>query len=272
MTTQFPDYPAEQSPPDYAERDEQAAPEPQPAPGSYTSGDAQGFPLAVQPEAVADLLMIPTPLDGKGLGVITRAIRSAQTAVQGHLGRPPVPAQYTEHGLYARPQGWRLKNTPVIEIVSVTPETDSNSNATGLFSVVYVAGLDSVNDPDLYPIIDYITLSACYSPFVQIYWRQVCASIATRVMSASTEGQSATITDTLPSPGSGTSRSAAAVAAAQAMPGAPPPITSLDTWRISKRRVYQRPTVPGSAAPWPYSYPDQGSRDMWFGRYEQWWS
>lgn len=265
MTDQFPYFYGDPVPPDHALPGEQADPEPQPAPGSYTSADAQGYPLVVQPQEVADLLMLPPLLDGKALGVLTRAIRSAQSAVQGYLGRPPVPAQYTEHHLEPWPEGWRLKNTPVLDVVSATPETDGNGHQTGRFTVVYVAGLDSVNDPDLYPIIEYITLSACYSPFVQILWRQLRSDIATRVTSASTEGQSVTVTDTLQAPG-GSARSSAAIVAEQQMPGAPPSITTLDKWRVSKRRVHQRPTEPGSAAPWPYSRPDQGSVDMWFGR------
>lgn len=270
MTTQFPDYPGDVTPPDVAEPCEQAPPEPQPAPSSYTNGPAQGYPLAVQPDDVAAMLMMPRPLDGPGLGVITEAIRGAQSDVQAYLGRPPVPAEYTEQHLFPRPEGWRLKQTPVLSVVSATPETTGTGQATGRYTVVYVAGLDSVNDPDLYPVVRYIKLHAAYDPFVQILFRQLCPAIATRVMSGSTEGQSATITDALPSSSAG-ARSSAAIAAQMALPGSPPAVTTLDRWKVAGRRIYQRPTRPWDASPWPYSPPQPGSWGGWWTEFEAWW-
>lgn len=270
MTVQFPDYPGDTTPPTQALPDEQAGPEPQPAPSSYTDGPAQGYPLAVQPDDVAAMLMMPRPLDGPGLGVVTEAIRGAQSDVQAYLGRPPVPAEYTEQHLLPRPEGWRLKQTPVLSVVSATAETTGTGQVTGRYTVVYVAGLDSVNDPDLFPVVRYIKLHAAYDPFVQILWRQLCPNIATRVTSGSTEGQSATITDALPTPSAAISRSANA-AQRPPVPGDLPSMTTLDRWRVAGRRVYQRPSRPWDASPWPYSPPQPGSWGGWWTEFEAWW-
>lgn len=272
MTTQFPEFGGTPELPDKAVRGDREEPVPQPAPYPYTSGTAQGNALVVQPEDVAKVLRLRLPLDSGSIDVLTEAIRGAQSDVQAYLGLPPVPLTYTDTGCRPDPAGWHLENYPVLSITSYAPETDHTGRATGLYTVVYVAGLDPVNDPDLYPVVRFIKLHACYDPFVQILFRELRSDIATRVTSGSTEGQSATITDALPTPSnSGRMSSPAAVTAQMSLPGSPPTLQTLDKWRRGKRRVYQRPTRPGQAAPWPYDAPQPGTLAMWAGRWQTWW-
>lgn len=271
MTTQFPEFYGSPVLPDRAVCGDMASPVPQPAP-DFTSGTPDGYALVVQPEDVAKVLRLPRPLDTDAADVLTEAIRSAQADVVQYLGRPVVPLTYTETGLLPSIRGWHLKNYPVHKIVSWTAETGPDSRPSGRYTVTYIAGLDTVNDPDLFPIVRFIKLHACYDPFAQVLFRERRPDIATRVTSGSTDGQSATVTDALPAPAnSGRMSTPAAVNAQMSLPGSPPTLQTLDKWRIGKRRVYQRPRVIGSAAPWPYDIPDPATIDVYAGVWQTWW-
>jgi hypothetical protein len=271
MTTQFPDFYGSPALPTEAVPDERAEPVPTPAPSSYTTGTPQGFTPVIQPDAVARALRLPSALDTGDLETITDAIMSAQSDVEAYLGRPVVPLTYTEYCRMPGRLGWRLKNYPVQSIVTAVAETDTGGNPTGTYTVTYVAGLDAVTDPELFPIARFIKLHAMYDPMVQVVFRQLRPDIATRVTSGSTEGQSATITDALPVPASARTSTPASVNAQMSLPGSAPTLQTLDRWRIGKRRVYQRPTRLGDAAPWPYGMPLPGTGDFWWGRWETWW-
>jgi hypothetical protein len=270
MTTQFPEFYGPPQLPTEAVRDERADPIPAPAP-AFDTGTPRDYTQVVTADQVARTLMLPLPLSTEALGAITEAIMAAQSDVEAYLGRPAVPLTYTDTGRWPDPRGWYLENYPVHSITSTTAETDGQGIPTGRYTVVYVAGLDSINDPELFPIPRFIKLHACYDPFVQIIFRQLRADIATRVTSGSTEGQSATITDSLPVPATSRTSTPAAVNAQMSLPGSPPTLQTLDRWRIGKRRVYQRPTLLGEAAPWPYDLPLPGTWDAWAGRWQTWW-
>jgi hypothetical protein len=143
--------------------------------------------------------------------------------------------------------------------------------ATGLYTVVYVAGLDGANDPALEPIRRFIRLHAMFDPAVQIVFRTLRPDIATRVMTGSVQGQSATVSDAYPTLSGASMRSPAAVAASLSLPGALPTLETCDRWRLAKRRIHQRPQRLGDAAPWPYDLPIQGADDEWGGRWDTWW-
>lgn len=230
------------------------------------------YPLVITADDIARHLGLPLPLDADPEYVLSEASAAAQSDLAAYLGRQPVPVTYTEQHRQPWRGGWRLANYPVLSIGQVTPETDPVSGQpTGLFTVTYVAGLDSVNDPELEPIRRFIRLHAMFDPTTQILFRQLRPDIATRVMTASLEGQSATITDTYPAMSGASMRSPAAVTASLTMPGSMPTLASCDRWRISKRRVHQRPSLPGQAAPWPYDRPVEGEWDTYGGEWQTWW-
>ena len=137
--------------------------------------------------------------------------------------------------------------------------------------MVYVAGLNARDDEELSPIKRFIRIHAMYDPAVQILFRGLRGDIATRVMSGSVQGQSATLADAYPTPGGGSMRSPAAVTAQLSMPGAPPTLQTCDRWRLAKRRVHQRRTRPGDAAPWPHDLPAEGAWDELGGMWVTWW-
>lgn len=229
-------------------------------------------PLIIAADDIAQHLGLPLPLDSGTSFIVSEASTAAQSDLESYLGRPAVPAQYTDYHRMPHMRGWRLKNYPVLSIDQVTPETDPVSGQpTGLFTVTYTAGLDAVNDPNLEPIRRFVRLHAMFDPAVQIVFRAQRPDIATRVMNGSTQGQSATITDTYPAMTGASMRSPAAVSASMTMPGSLPTLATCDMWRISKRRVHQRPTRMGDTAPWPYDLPVEGEWDMYAGEWQTWW-
>lgn len=230
------------------------------------------YPLVIQPGDIAQHLGLPMPLDNGTSYTLTEASRAAQSDLEAYLGRPAVPVQYTEYHRRSSLRGWHLENFPVLSIDQVTPETDPASGVpTGLFTVTYTAGLDSVSDPELEPVRRFIRLHAAFDPSVQILFRQQRPDIATRVMNGSVNGQSATITDAYPAMSGASMRSPAAVAASMTMPGSLPTLATCDRWRVSKRRVHQRRTILGETAPWPYNLPVEGEWDMYAGQWQTWW-
>jgi hypothetical protein len=232
------------------------------------------YPLVVHPSQIARTLGIPLPLDEDTRYVLEEASRGAQSDLEAYLGRPVIPATYTQEHCWLTPRGWHhLKNYPVVSITSFTPETGPGGQQDGLFTVVYVAGLDATDETsrELEPIRRFIKIHALYDPAVQVVFRTQRPDIAFRVTSGSVQGETATITDTYPATSSAAMRSPAAVTAQMSMPGSPPTLQTCDRWRISKRRVFQRPTRPGDAAIWPYDLPLPGTWDVWAGRWVTWW-
>lgn len=229
-------------------------------------------PRVIPAGIIARRLMIPLPLEEETRYILEEASSDAQSDLEAYLGRSVVPVTYTQHHARLGPRGWiHLDNYPVRSVTSWTPETGPGGQPSGLFTVVYVAGLDSVNDEDLKPVRRFITLSAMHDPAVQALYRVLRPDLATRVMSGSVQGQSATITDVYPSAAAAAMRSPAAVTAQMSMPGSPPTLQTCDRWRISKRRVYQRPALPGDAAPWPFDRHVEGDWEGWAGQWETWW-
>jgi hypothetical protein len=224
------------------------------------------YPLIITADDIARHLGLPLPLDASPEWTLSEASRAAQSDLAAYLGRQPVPVAYTDYHREAGRGGWRLDNYPVLSVDQVTPEADPVSGQpTGLFTIRYTAGLDGAGDPELEPIRRFIRLHAMFDPTVQILFRAQRPDIATRVLSASLEGQSATITDTYPAMSGASMRSPAAVTASLTMPGSMPTLASCDRWRISRRRVHQRPSRPGQTAPWPYDPPGEGEWDTYDG-------
>lgn len=229
------------------------------------------YPTVVYAGQVARYLGLRLPLDEETGYAITEAVIAAQSDVQAYLGRPVVPVTCTDNHVPPGRCGWRLAEYPVVSVTSATPETYPDGSPTGLYTVVYVAGLDGAGDPELEPVRRFVKLHAAFDPAVQIAFRQQRPDIATRVTSAGIQGQTASFTDAYPTMTGASMRSPAAVTAQLSLPGALPTLQTLDRWRIAKRRVHQRPQRPGDAAPWPYDMPVEGAGDVWAGRWETWW-
>lgn len=182
--------------------------------------------LAVDPDALARRLGIATPVVDPPLRQrLLDAIADAQADVEGYLGRVVTPIQVTDTGRYEYADGWRLSQHPVVEIVSVTPETGP-SGPTGSFTVVYLAGLDAANDPQLTPIRRYILAQASEADAVRALMPD--PQLGRRVTSLSAEGQS--VSYEAGNRGGGTSLETAHA-------GDSPALASLDRWKLAGRRV-----------------------------------
>ena len=210
--------------------------------------------LIVPAEDVARRLGLQQPLKEDDRWIIEQAIEDAQADVVAYLGRDLTPQQYTEHHLVPHAHGWELENDPLISIVSWTAETSPEGFETGRYTVVYTAGIDAKNDPELKPILRYIAVSAFYSPDVQTMFRRIAPDRARLVQQVNVEGQSVTYVNTYAAPG----------APGSGGPGSLPTLKSLDRWRL--RRVYKRASRYGETQPWPYDFP--GGRRPPF---EWWW-
>jgi hypothetical protein len=201
--------------------------------------------LIVDADDVARRLRIPLPLGEDDRFVIESAIADAQADVESYLGRPIVVTEFTEIVPPECSGGFPLAQTPVVEVVSAEPELDPPSTGTwtGLYTVVYRAGLDAAGAPEMEPIRRYVRTHASYSPEVQALLRRVDVEATRTAKSLSVDGQSVTYEDVRPqgstAPGSG-------------MPGALPSLASLDRWRIAGRRVYRRQGDCDGREPWPY--------------------
>lgn len=191
--------------------------------------------LVVEAEQVARTLRIPLPLTEDDRWTIEQAVMAAQADVEGYLKRPITVRMFTSTGRrrYIRPHyrwPWVLAQTPVMSVVSVTPELDEDGDPTGLYTVVYTAGLDAASDSDLQPIRRYVLVAAVYDPQVQALLRRTDLAASRKVTSLSVDGQSVTYSDVYDTskaaPGSGA-------------PGAVPTLASLDRWKAG-RGAYQR--------------------------------
>lgn len=203
--------------------------------------------LVVTPEELAASIGgIPTPLSSENRAILGEALLDAQTDVEAYLGRPVVPALYTETDRWAYDGvNWNLVmlgDEPLISIETVTAQTDA-SGPTGYFTITYLAGIDARTDPVLRPIRRFVLLHAKHSPEVTTWWKKVTKAKG-EVRSVSAEGQSVSF--------------AAATLAGSATtgtkpgdltPGSLPTLASIDRWRVAGRRVYQAPT---QASRWPF--------------------
>lgn len=202
-------------------------------------------PLIVSVSEVARRIGLQQPLDEDTRWAIEQVIVDAQADVSAYLGRPLTPTTYTETGLVPWMGGYDLQHAPVLSIVSETAETDTDTGQpTGLFTVVYTAGIDAATNDEMEPIRRYVRTHAIYAPSLQALVRQVDPDLTRKTTAVSVEGQSITYQDVYAStsgPGSGA-------------PGALPVLASLDRWRIAGRRVSRRRTDPSSIPPWPYDY------------------
>lgn len=212
--------------------------------------------LIVPAEDVARRLGLKQPLAEDDRWVIEQAIGDAQDDVAAYLGRGLLPQQYTDHHRIPHLHGWELENDPLISVDSFTEETDVDGDPTGRYTVVYTAGLDAANNPELRPIRRYVAVHAFFSPDVQTMFRRVAPDRARLLQQVNVEGQSVTYVDTYAAPG----------APGSGGPGSLPTLESLDRWRLAGRRVVQHRTPYGQTQPWPYDFP--GERRPPF---EWWW-
>lgn len=216
--------------------------------------------LVVQPELIARRLGLPQPLDERDRWIIEQAIIDAQADLEAYLGRPITAQQYTQTGMLPVGGDYNLTHWPVIAIISTTAETGPDGRPTGLFTVVYTAGLDGVNDPELEPIRRFVRAHALYSDGVQALFRRLAPDQARKVTSLGVEGQNVTYADTY---------AVAADAAQVGLPGALPTFKSVDRWRLAGRRVHQPPTR--TTELWPYGCGCGGGCDCGTGYRHGWW-
>ncbi len=186
--------------------------------------------LAVSVTEVARRAGFPQPISPAVRQAIEDAIGDAQGDVEAHLGRPVVPIEATESNLYAHPDGWQLKERPVIRILSVVADTTPEGALTGNFTVTYLYGLDAANAPLLRPIRNYIARHA--AALVRQSPAATTAKIARGIRSVNVEGQGITYSDTV-----GAARE---TGGGSGEIGALPTLASLDRWRLAGRRVFQR--------------------------------
>lgn len=200
-------------------------------------------PLVVDPEVLARRLRVPLPLTEGQRWTLEQAIRDAQADMEAYLGRAITPRTYTETGVVcAFDGGWQLTHHPVQSITSITPEPGPWGYPTSHYTIVYVAGLDTVSDPDLEPIRRMVRAHAAASPEVRTLLRRAGLDDERSIRSLSVEGQSVTYID---------ESDESAYGPGQA--GALPSFTSCDRWRLAGRRVYQRHTH--YWGPWPHTTP-----------------
>lgn len=170
---------------------------------------------------------------------IDDAIASAESDVEGYLGRPIRPVEVVAHQCWPVPGGWSIpgEHRRIREIVSAVPETVDGVE-TGTFTVTYTVGIDYLADPDTRPIRRYVQAAAMNDPMLLAWVEgQVDAGTgAIKSISVSTEGQSKNVTYERRSYGGGG-------AAGQDSPGALPSKSSMDRWRLANRRVHQAPDL-----------------------------
>jgi hypothetical protein len=172
------------------------------------TNDVVQFPIPTAPEEIPPGLVLavdvvarragfPLPLTPLVREVVAEAILDAQSDVEAYLGRPIVPTQRVESGLYAHPSGWLLSETP-LKIVSAQPEfgpADANgvALATGLFTVTYLTGIDAARDPAFRPIRRYVLAHAA----ALARQHPVASTIGVKrgIRSVNVEGQGITYSD-----------------------------------------------------------------------------
>lgn len=181
-------------------------------------------------EQVALHAGLPLPVGEDALPALQEAIASAYRRAAAYLDRPATPAQFTQRGVRsAVGAGWVLDHDPVVEVISATPEVDPvDGRPSGLYTVVYRAGLDPDSDPAYAGALEeFVIAAAVASPLVR---RIVQNTPGARIVAQVTvEGQGVTY------------ESSAGAAAGSGGAGAPPTLDSLAPW--ARVAVSQRPGV-----------------------------
>lgn len=199
--------------------------------------------LIIQADTVARLAGLPRPLSEEAQWLVEQAILASQEDVVGYLGQPITPLLATENGLYPRyatlglldTRQWALCNGPIIEILAADPETDTPF-PIGSYTVSYTYGLNVVTDPEMGPVQRWIKASVLASPELSaLYAASDTTGAGGRLVnSLSAEGQSVSYGAVkIPA-------ASVAGAAGSGAPGSVPLLSSLDKWRVAKRRVFQR--------------------------------
>lgn len=211
--------------------------------------------LIVTADEIARRLGVPLPLQENDRWLIEQVIGDAQAGLEAYLGRAVTPRTYTDEHVHrmARPGAdeWDLNHWPVQSITSVAEETDDDGDPTGLYTVVYVAGLDGANDPELEPLRRFVRAAAMYAPDLQQWLRRTNPEASRVVTSLGVDGQSVTWSDAYTVPGGGEAGGVGRV----------PSLSSCDRWRIAGRRVFQRRTLtprPWPGGDWAYEWPYSG--------------
>lgn len=196
-------------------------------------------PLVVPAEEVARRIGVPTdPLADADLTAITDALYDAQDDIEGYLGRPITPVTVTESGLYPHPDGWVLREAPVVAVVAATPDTDSLGGLTGTYTVTYTAGLNAAADEKYRTIRREVLATVLEHPAVIRLWRAALPTTDTRrIRSAAVEGQSVTYDFLTPTGAEGKPEDQAARR------------KRLDRWRLAGRRVFERTGTPQRQRP-----------------------
>lgn len=180
----------------------------------------------VTPEKVAVRAGIPTPLDPDVRAAIEEALDDALAEATVHLGRSPVPETLTQRGVVPDGRGgWLLNHEPVIDVTTVTPETNPATGAlTGVYTITYRAGLDPESDRRYGRVLTrFLLWSAVANPIV----RRVAQEKGVRIItSVNVEGQ-------------GVTYESGQAAAGTGVAGAPPSLADLDEW--VGHTVYQAP-------------------------------
>lgn len=212
-------------------------------------------PLVIDVDYLARRLGLDSPVDSATADILREAILDAQADVEGYLNRPIVPQVRTlehQHPYVITGGGWLggwieydalstrwRQDHDVLSVLSVTPEVRPDDGfPTGLLTISYLAGLDARNDPELRPILRYVTAAARNDPAVLDVWSAVTKPRG-QLTSVSTDGQTASFSS--PWHGQGTTPGSGA-------PGALPLISSLFPWK--RQPVYQRREDPMSPGPW----------------------
>ncbi|MFI9845106.1 hypothetical protein ACIHFD_49365 [Nonomuraea sp. NPDC051941] len=182
----------------------------------------------VTPEQVAIHAGLPLPLSEDALPAVEEAIADGYREVVAYLGRPAVPATFTQRGVAAGPDGWLLDQDPVLEVLSAVPEVDQVSGApTGGWTITYRAGLDPEQDL-VYgqALMRYVIAAAVTSkPVRRLAQNAAGARIITRV---NVEGQGVEYETSGAASGSGAA-------------GASPTLDTLEQWQ--RVVVSQRPGI-----------------------------
>jgi hypothetical protein len=199
--------------------------------------------LVVSPEELATRLGLPLPISAADRTALADSILDAQTDVVSYLGRPILPALITERRSWPWPLGgWKLSQSPVIEVITEIEVFDDVDQPTGYWDVTYRAGLDARSDESLRPIRRLVLALAAQSDnSVRLWTESGHGAAATddaglgprRIKSVSAEGQSVSYEFGRPGDAGQTPGAAGAI-------GGPIRWASIDQWRIRGRRVFQR--------------------------------
>jgi hypothetical protein len=193
--------------------------------------------LVLSPEDLAVRLGLALPINAALRETLTSVLLDAQDDVVAYLGRPILPAVYTDRRTWPAGGAWTLSNSPVLSVLSEVEELDDAGTATGYWLVTYQAGLDVRGDPTYRPIRRVLLAHAAEHPTSVRLWSSAGDGTAggdRRVKSVGAEGQS--VSYEYVTPGGGRTDTAASADVV----GGPVRWTSIDRWRLRARRVFTR--------------------------------